>query len=141
MEDKVWTTEQVSEILDIGTDFLFVSHITEDQDSAFVAMARDPGNLNLSAHFLKRQILPASIVIEFALQFSAFVVSRLMVAKTTPIIGDIRYRAMAPVTRLEGLVVELDSHRSMSSGSVISSTVTDQLRQPIGRSTLTYSVK
>ena len=135
-----WCTEDISAYLDIGPQFLLLSTIACSEKIKCRGISRDPESLPLQSHFIHRKIIPASLIVEFSLQFSAFVVRHRDCAKSTPIIGDLRYRALAPAFSLESLTIEVDSYRNLGSGAVISSIVYDQSAEIIGRSTYTYSV-
>jgi len=138
---KDWTMDDISSCLDIGSQFLFLSTVTCVENTKYSGVSRDPKSLPLQSHFVSREIVPASLIIEFSLQFSAFIVSCLAATESTPIIGDIRYRALAPVYSLESLTIEMVSCRNLVGGAVISSLVCDQSSKIIGRSTYTYSVR
>ena len=137
---KHWMMSQISTCLDIGTRFLLVQKISCLEGTIYRGLSRDPKSLPLESHFLNRQIIPAALIVEFSLQFSAFIVKRVESTQSTPIIGDIRYRALSPVFSLESLTIEMQSYRNLGEGAVISSLIYDQSTGLIGRASYTYSV-
>lgn len=136
----VWTKREIINALEIGSDFLLVSEVKRYGIDDYRGQARAPRGIPFDSHFINDPIVPASLIIEFALQFSAFVIVQHTEAKSTPIIGDIRYRALKPVSSLENISVELDQFRSLGNGVVVSNSIFDQSTNRIGLASFTYSV-
>ena len=134
-----WTASDISAALQIGAEFLFVSEVELHEVDDYAGRARAPVGFPFDSHFVNNSVVPASIIVEFALQFSAFVITQCVETKSTPIIGDIRYRALKPVNRLEDVSVVLDQFRRVGGGFILSSSVFDQSAEKIGQASFTYS--
>ena len=135
-----WTMSDISKALNIGPNFLLVSEVKRHGIDSYQGRARAPVSLPLDSHFINDPIVPASIIVEFALQFSAFVIARRLETKSTPIIGDIRYRALNPASNLENLSVVLDQFRPSGNGVITSSSIFDHSIDRIGSASFAYSV-
>ena len=78
-------------MLDIAEDFLFIENIiieSKIDKSTFTI----PPNFPIESHFISQTIIPASILLEFALQSSAFKIIIRQNLTNTPIIGEVKFK-------------------------------------------------
>jgi len=87
----IYERKTISEMLDIAEDFLFIENfiLESEIDKSTLAI---PPNFPIESHFISQTIIPASILLEFALQSSAFKIIIRQNLTNTPIIGEVKFK-------------------------------------------------
>jgi len=87
----IYDRKTISETLDIAEDFLFIENIILESniDKSILTI---PPNFPIESHFISQTIIPASILLEFALQSAAFKIIIRQNLTNTPIIGEVKFK-------------------------------------------------
>jgi len=87
----IYDRKTISETLDIAEDFLFIENIILESniDKSILTI---PPNFPIESHFISQTIIPASILLEFALQSAAFKIIIRQNLINTPIIGEVKFK-------------------------------------------------
>jgi len=120
----IYKRKTISEKLDIDEDFLFIESIileSKIDKSTFVI----PPNFPIESHFISQTIIPASILLEFALQSAAFKILIRQNLTCTPIIGEVKFKIYSKTYFEENLSLINNSTiaKEFNNGVVINSEI------------------
>lgn len=135
-----FSRSQVGKSLNIGSQFLFISDVVVIDQINSTAKIQLPCDFPITAHFIDRPTLPASVIFEAMAQVAAMHIFHTKNLSQIPMIGSCKLQVYRETEEIQDGCISLVVKKTLEKQILVSCVAFDEAASgPISQGTLGYS--